>query len=140
MIHIDLQQAVPAAPDQVLATLLDHQNLHRFFNAGFTLSKPQNDGEVDGGKGSIRQITIGRFQFFEEIIKAEEDHICYRIVGKAPVSDHEGNIYLDPDGRKTRLRYLIHCRGPKWLPDFLLQFFIARDIKNALAKLARHFA
>ena len=132
--------------EQVSQVLLAHAQLDRFFNAQIKLLKSENDGEFVGGKGTVRQISIGKIVFNEEIISASKEHICYRIVGNWPVSDHQGDIRLmaevsDLLGDKlgTKIDYQVQFKGPKWLPDFLLKFFVGRDIKNAMKKLAVHF-
>ncbi|MFT5814629.1 MAG: hypothetical protein ACI9VT_002390 [Psychroserpens sp.] len=143
MITLEVTQKVLAPADQISQVLLDHLKLDRFFNAKFTLIKIQNKGELIGGKGAVRQIAIGKIVFEEEIISATHDHICYRIVGNWPISDHQGDIQLtslDVDNQTTQLDYVIRFNGPKWLPSFLLKFFVASDINKAMKKLAKHFA
>ena len=155
MITIVVKQQVAAPLEQVSQVLLAHAQLDRFFNAKIKLLKSENDGELVGGKGAIRQISIGKIVFNEEIISASNEHICYRIVGNWPVSDHQGDIRLTSfiapqvkseiptlceDKQSTNIDYLIQFKGPKWLPDFLLKFFVGRDIKNAMKKVALHFS
>jgi hypothetical protein len=146
MITIEVKQHVPAPLEQVSQILLAHTQLERFFNAKIKLLKSENDGELIGGEGAIRQISIGKIVFNEEIISASNEHICYRIIGKSPVSEHQGDIRLtsgvlalDEDKGSTNIDYLIQFKGPKWLPDFLLKFFVGRDIENAMKKVAQYF-
>jgi hypothetical protein len=148
MIVIDLHQSIQASPATVMALLLDHVNLSRFFDAKFSLTQTQDRDEPDGGKGTIRQVSIGRITFLEQIIKAEPGHICYQILGSAPVSEHQGNIYLTQDSeiistgehgageQATRLHYVIRFKGPKWLPDFIVKAVIARELTRTLGKIA----
>jgi hypothetical protein len=162
MITIKVTQKILAPVEQVCQVLLDHQQLDRFFNAQIALVKNQNDGELIGGKGAVRRISIGKIVFEEEVVSASFEHICYRIIGSWPVSDHQGDIRLIPkeepqktpkevtqvaaqtssldNSNSTQLDYVIKFNGPKWLPDFLLKFFVGRDIVNAMKKLAEHFA
>jgi len=154
MITIVVKQQVPAPLEQVSQVLLAHAQLDRFFNAQIEQLKSEDDGELIGGKGAIRKISIGKIVFQEEIISASHEHICYRIVGNWPVSNHQGDIRLTSfiapqvkpevttlggDKPSTNIDYLIQFKGPKWLPGFLLKFFVGRDIKNAMKKLALHF-
>ena len=154
MINIEVTKKISAPVEQVCKILLDHAQLDRFFNAKIKTIKMQHEDELIGGKGAVRQISIGKIVFEEEIIKASNDHICYRIRGNWPVSNHQGDIHLIPkeaptkatdatspetDTHTTKLNYVIKFNGPKWLPDFLLKFFVGRDIKNAMKKLALHF-
>ena len=142
MINIYLTQQISAPVEQVSQALLDHQQLDRFFNAKITLKKPENSGEIVGGKGAIRQITIGKITFCEEIISATDEHICYRIIGKGPVLEHQGDIRLSSVGvndKCTHLDYSITFKSPKWLPSFLLKYIVERDIEKAMKKLAQFF-
>jgi len=142
MITITVTQKILAPVEQVSRILLNHTQLERFFNAQFTLIKPQLAGELLGGKGAVRQVAIGKIVFKEEIISASIEHICYRIIGKGPVSDHQGDIKLtslDKGDTATHLDYVIKFNGPFWLPNFILKFIVARDINNAITKLAQHF-
>jgi hypothetical protein len=151
MISIAVTQKISAPVEQVCQVLLVHRQLERFFNAKIKVIKIEDDGELIGGKGTVRQISIGKIVFEEEIINASNKHICYRIKGNWPVSNHQGDIYLTPqfvspatsfdrDSKTTQLDYVINFNSPKWLPEFLLKFFVGRDIINAMKKLAEHFA
>jgi hypothetical protein len=161
MITIKVTQKILAPVEQVCQVLLDHQQLDRFFNAKIALVKNQNNGELIGGKGAVRRISIGKIVFEEEVVSASLEHICYRIIGSWPVSEHQGDIRLIPqvipreapqkepqvssldsnsNNDSTQLDYVIKFNAPKWLPDFLLKFFVGRDIVNAMNKLADHFA
>lgn len=151
MITINVTQQVLAPVAQVNQALLAHGKLDRFFNAKIKQVKGENDGELVGGKGAVRQISIGKIVFEERIISASVEHICYRIIGNWPVSDHQGDIrltsYIAPqvtpladDNKSTQLDYVITFNNPRWLPAFLLKFFVQRDIVNAMKKLALHFA
>ncbi len=142
MITIYVTQKIPAPVEKVSRVLLEHQKLDRFFNANISLKKPENNGEISGGKGAIRQIMIGKIVFFEEIISATTQHICYRIIGKGPVSEHQGDIRLTPvdaDDKASQLDYVITFKSPRWLPSFVLKWLVERDIKKAMWKLAQYF-
>ena len=143
MIFINIRQKIAATPEMVKSTLLDHAQLHRFFNAKFLLIKSQNSGEVAGGKGAIRQIQMSGLEFKEQIISADDNHISYQIIGNKPVAKHQGDIYFssaeDEVTPVTAITYCIQCAAPWWLPSFILKFFIEKDIVSALKKLNSHF-
>ncbi|PKG99249.1 SRPBCC family protein [Paraglaciecola sp. MB-3u-78] len=143
MISISLKQSLAARPSQVRETLLDHEHLNRFFNATFLLLKTQNEGEIRGGKGSIRQVSMLGGKFQEQIISADDKHISYQIMGNKPVALHRGDISFDTDNSSamatTEITYNISCKAPWWIPSFVLGFFIKKDITQALKKLATHF-
>lgn len=137
MINIHVQQKVDASPQQLLNELLDHVNLSRFFNMNFALVRQQNAGEVIGGTGAMRQVTMLGSRFVEEILFADETGIHYRIVGERPLKRHSGEIsFTELAPLKTLIDYRISGVGPWFLPDALLQWIIARDIKRAMTKLA----
>ena len=147
-IEVFLQQEIQATPEQLLVVLLDHLKLGRFFRAKFVLINGQDSNEISGGKGSIRQVSIGKHQFLEEIIAASKRGISYRIVGAGPVFDHRGDIMftststkpnVSTKGQSKLVQYRIKCNGPKWTPDFIVKYVISRDIKQALKQLAIFF-
>ena len=143
MVTIQVKKILQAPINLVSQTLLEHQQLDRFFKAKFTLVKNENKGELLGGKGAIRQISIGKITFSEKIINASNEHICYQIIGDKPVSNHQGDIQLTPVGIEsmcTNIDYVIRFTCPPWLPSFLVKFFVERDINNAIKKLAQHFS
>jgi hypothetical protein len=143
MISINLKQKVAAKPSQVMGILLEHNQLNRFFNADFQLINKQNEGEIAGGKGAVRQVSMLGVKFEERIISADNEHISYQIVGNKPVADHRGDIYFCEDSTTTMpmtdVTYKISCISPWWLPSAILGFFIKKDITQALKKLAVSF-
>lgn len=147
MISISLKQNVVAKPSQVRDMLLEHEHLNRFFNATFLLIKTQDEGEISGGKGSIRQVCMLGGKFQERIISADDTHITYQIMGNKPVAEHRGDIYFHTNNNSpepsiapiTKVTYNISCKAPWWIPNFILSFFIKKDITQALKKLAFYF-
>lgn len=148
MISITLQQNIAAPPSKVRDTLLDHEQLNRFFNADFRLIRKQNDGEIKGGKGAVRQVTMIGATFKEKIISADHNHISYQIIGNKPVADHRGDIHFceathfdekNTSSPITEITYHITCKSPWWLPNPVLKPLIKRDIIQALKKLAIYF-
>ena len=143
MVDINLNQKVAAPAIQIRDVLLQHEQLDRFFNATFKLVKKQDEGEIKGGKGTIRQVTMSGVTFNEEIIDADDNQICYRIMGNKPVADHSGEIRFVENNKnavlQTDISYEIKCKAPWWLPNFILSYFIKKDISRALQKLASSF-
>ena len=142
MISIDLTQKIAATPSQISEVLLEHEQLNRFFNADFQLINIQNEGEITGGKGAVRQVSMLGVKFKERIISADNQHISYQIMGNKPVAEHRGDIYFYEDNAETpmtEVNYKISCKAPWWLSSFVLGFFIKKDIAQALNKLANNF-
>ncbi len=117
--------------------LLLHDQLERFFNGRFQQTRDADAGEPDGGSGAIRKVTLHGQTFFEQIVCANEQHIRYRIIGKGPVSNHQGDIMLRAQEDETVVDYSIVCRAPWWQPKFIVKAIITRDIEKGLHKLAR---
>ncbi|WP_299082225.1 SRPBCC family protein [uncultured Paraglaciecola sp.] len=144
MILIKIEQKVAATSIQVRDTLLDHEQLNRFFNAEFLLVQAEDQGEIQGGKGAIRQVSMLGNRFQERIISANEQHISYQIIGNKPVANHQGDIYLSEDTSSpqpiTHIQYHISCTAPWWQPNFLVKHFITKDISQALNKIATLFS
>jgi len=143
MISITVKQSLAATPSQVRDILLEHEQLNRFFNAEFLLIKTQNKGEIKGGKGTIRQVSMIGVTFEELIISADNNHISYQIIGNKPVADHRGDIHFCKNNNTaapmTEITYKISGKTPWWLPSLVLGFFIKKDITQALNKLAISF-
>jgi hypothetical protein len=139
MISIAVDQIVHATPLQIREMLLDHEQLNRFFNAEFKLIRKENDAEIKGGKGAIRQISMMGVKFQELIINADNKQISYRIIGNKPVADHRGDILFSQSdifgSPSTKITYKINCKPPWWMPNFILSFFIEKDLIEALKKL-----
>ena len=138
MIKIKIIQSIAKDRQSVMKLLLDHDHLARFFDGKFKQTTPQQHGEPAGGQGSIREVTVHGQTFFEQIISANEQHICYRIIGKGPVSNHQGDILLFDNSDNTKIDYTIVCEPPWWQPNMLVKAIITRDIRLALKRLARH--
>jgi hypothetical protein len=147
MISISVKQNIAAKPSQLRDILLEHEHLCRFFNARFSLIKAQNEAEISGGTGSVRQVSMLGGKFQERIISADDKQISYQIIGNKPVAQHRGDIYFHSNNNSpgpstasiTEITYNISCKEPWWVPEFILGYLIKKDIKQALKKLASHF-
>lgn len=140
MVNVDVMHMVAAAPNEISKLLLDHQQLHRFFDAKFAVAKTADDGEPAGGKGAIRNVSVAGVKFSEQVLFTSSNQIRYAIVGDKPLSNHQGNIYLAAQTpTQTSVRYTIVCNGPKWLPDKWVEFLLAQAMKKALVKINQYF-
>lgn len=136
MADILIEQTTVSPPCFIQALLLDHVQLGRFFNARFKLVKQQNPGEIEGGKGAIREVTLFGYSFKEAIITATNNHIHYQIIGNKPVKNHSAHIWLKPTEQGCKIKYHIQFTCPWFLPSRLLTFLLTRDIKRALLRIA----
>jgi hypothetical protein len=142
MIAITLKQSVAASPSQIKDIFLAHEQLNRFFNAEFLVIKTQDKGEIIGGKGAVRQVSLSGVKFEEQIISADDSHIRYQIIGNKPVANHQGDIYFcikNTTAPMTEITYKICCKAPWWIPDVILGFFIKKDVAQALKRIAIKF-
>ena len=140
MINIHLTKSIATTPERVIFELLQHETLDRFFNAKFRLVQDAEPGERTGGKGAIREVRMGGQTFQEQIVSADDKQIVYKIIGKGPVSEHQGEIRVNAlDDKSSVVDYQIVCKGPKFVPNILVKWVIEKDIRQAINKFARYF-
>ena len=139
MVNVCYQKNIAATPKELCDTLLDHQNLSDFFNASFKVLKAENDNEISGGKGCVREVTILSVRFKEEIIHADTNGIEYRVVDDFPVKAHRGVIAFTQQENSTNVSYRITCRAPWYIPSWLLSRLLQNDIEQCLDKLGARF-
>lgn len=139
MVDVYYQKNIAATPKELRDTLLDHQNLSDFFNASFKVLKAENDNEISGGKGCVREVTILGVRFKEEIIHADTNGIEYRVVDDFPVKAHRGVIAFTQQENSTNVSYRITCRAPWYIPNWLLTRLLQNDIEQCLDKLGARF-
>ena len=138
-LYIHVNQTVRATPRQVRDELLKHENLDRFFNAKFQIKAPSPPSELAGGVNTIRTVKIGPVTFDEVITGVTDELITYSVVGDAPVKNHTGTIKLNIYKGHCKVDYIIRCESNAWIPSFILEYFVIRDIKSAMFKLANYF-
>lgn len=139
LMDIHVTQKIKATPEQLLCVLLDHEQLNRFFNAAFVVTRVSNEGEPAGGRGCLRQVTTRGNTFIEEIIAADLSGIQYRIVGDKPLKNHKGHIQLITANDETEIRYHIYAERSGWIPNFIIQKVLQDDISRAMKSLAAFF-
>ena len=139
MVNVYYQKNIAATPKELRDTLLDHQNLSDFFNASFKVLKAENDNEISGGKGCVREVTILGVRFKEEIVRADANGIEYRVVDDFPVKAHRGAIAFTSQENVTKVSYRITCRAPWYIPSWLLSRLLQNDIEQCLDKLGARF-
>ncbi|WP_298439926.1 SRPBCC family protein [uncultured Ferrimonas sp.] len=136
---VDLQLPLAAPPQQVMATLLAHTQLSRFFSAQFELVREAKVGQPRGGVGAVRQVTTMGNTFNEEVLHADDALLSYCIVGEGPLVDHLGEIRLTPTATGCQLHYRIKGRSATWVPTWLVALVLRRQIAAAMHKLQEHF-
>lgn len=139
MVNVYYQKHIAATPLALRDTLLDHQNLGDFFNATFNVVVPENSREICGGKGCIREVTILGVCFREQVVHADDEYIEYKVLNDFPVKQHKGVISFTPHENSTLVSYRITCSAPWYLPNWLLQRLLQRDIEQCLNKLGARF-
>ena len=107
MVNVYYQKNIAATPKELRDTLLDHQNLSDFFNASFKVLKAENDNEISGGKGCVREVTILGVRFKEEIVRADTNGIEYRVVDDFPVKAHRGVIAFTQIPAELNIEWLM---------------------------------
>ena len=139
MVNVHYQRVINATPQVLRDTLLNHQSLSDFFNATFKVLKVENDAEVSGGVGCVREVCILGVRFKEEIVKADTDGIEYCVVDDFPVKDHRGVIRFFAQGSLTQVSYRISCCAPWYIPNWLLTRLLQNDVEQCLNKLGARF-
>lgn len=145
MINILVKQTIAASSEALLKTLLDHEQLDRFFNARFCVVHSQNENEIKGGTGCVREIKTAGLTFQEQILKANSDEIHYQIIGDFFLTQHSGRIAFSPSinsncsGAFTDVEYTIFFHVPWYLPSKLIKYFVETDITKAMQKLKAYF-
>lgn len=145
MINILVKQTIAASSEALLQTLLDHEQLDRFFNANFYVVHSQEKNEIKGGKGCIREIKTAGFTFQEQIMKANSDEIHYQIIGDFFLKQHFGRIVFSSNSNgnssavSTSVEYSIAFHVPWYLPSWLIKYFVESDIIKAMRKLKVYF-
>lgn len=136
MITVSLSKTINAPAEDVRNTLLDHDQLGRFFSGHFSIKKPATD---TAKAGVIREIVMRGQRFCEEIVAVTSTCIHYRIVGDKPLRNHYGSIHMIDTPTGCQLNYLITCQALWWQPSFIIKRVISRDIGLGLTKLKEHF-
>lgn len=134
------EKYIPTSVENVLSEFLDHDNLSQFFNAKFRVVKLADEKERDGGKGSIREVSISGVTFQEEIVNANAKEIEYRVLGSFPVREHRGTISFESHQNSTFVSYKIRCKTNWYLPRFILEPLLNKDLKKCLAILESKYA
>ncbi|HEA18008.1 MAG TPA: SRPBCC family protein [Pseudoalteromonas prydzensis] len=127
-ICISQTQTLQCSAELVVATLLDHEHLDRFFNASFA-TLPAHTGIWR------RQVKMLGYQFIEHVEHTEQYSIEYYIAGQSPVKNHHAKIHLTPLKSGCQLVYVINCDAKFWQPTWLLKALITQDLQRALIKL-----
>lgn len=135
MVHIFCQKMIKAQPYELCRMLLDHEHLSDYFNATFKVVKKADAGELRGGKGCVREVKILGVRFLEKIVKADEEEIHYCVLDDFPVKAHSGRICFQREGGSTLVSYTISCEAPWFIPNWLLQKILQRDVEQCLYKL-----
>ena len=139
MVSVYYQKNINVTPQVLRDTLLDHPNLSDLFDASFKVLKTENDGEISGGVGCVREVSILGVRFKEEIVHADTNGIEYRVVDDFPVKAHRGVIAFTPQENTVNVSYRITCRAPWYMPSWLLTRLLQHDIEQCLNKLGARF-
>lgn len=100
--------------------LFDYQNLSDFFNVLFKVLKVENDNEISGGKGCVREVIIFSVCFKEEIIYVDINGIEYRVVDDFLVKVYRGVIVFMQQENLINVFYCIIC----WVFWYILNWLL----------------
>lgn len=139
MITIRLTQQIKSGVNDVFNTLLEHEQLSRFFSGTFRVVHPSKDTSNSNGVGAVREICMRGETFCEEITAAKDGCIEYRILGNKPIKNHRGMIDIKPNQLGCLVNYVIECEAQWWQPSFIVKRIITHDISVGLTKLTEYF-
>lgn len=134
MIKIRTSAFIPMSSEKLKSLLLDHANLHRFFNASFSLVR-ESETAIVGGVGAIREVDIGISKFKEEVIEVTDTKIAYKVIGKALVKNHLGEITFEDSESGCNLQYCIECQSASFVPEFVLKPLLQREVIAMVQRL-----
>lgn len=135
MPRVEVTRSYDAPPETVWAVYTDHGRWSDW--SGFPGSRLAKEGSPDrNGTGAVRAFAGG---VREEILDFEPPkRMTYTVVGGPfPITNHLGEVLFEPDGAGTRIVW--RCRFEPRIPGtgWLLERFVARNFRQALAGLAR---
>jgi carbon monoxide dehydrogenase subunit G len=136
MQEVKVQAEVGAALEDVWSVFTDHAGWQRW--AGVDEVVVRQPGEpAPNGLGAIL-VRRARGLAVEEEITAFEPprRLVYQLVGGLPLRDHEGEVYFEPLGERTRIDWRVRFRP--WLPGTggLLAQLLRRQMEGVLRRLA----
>ncbi len=136
MQHVEVTHRYDAAPQAIWDIYSDHARWREW--GPMPGSRLVKEGSPDpNGTGAVRGFAGG---LREEILDFEPPkRMTYRVVaGLFPIKNHFGEVTLEPDGEGTRVVW--RCRFEPMIPGTgaMLERFVARSFRNALAGLERH--
>lgn len=138
MQHVEVSHRYELPPQAVWDVYVDHGRWSEW--SGFPGSRLVREGERDrNGTGAVRAFAGG---VREEVLDFEPPkRMTYTVVGGPfPIQNHLGEVTFEPDGEGTRVVWRCHFEPRIPLTGALLQGFIARSFRRALAGLAKRLA
>ncbi len=138
MRHVEVERIVEAPVEAVWDLYTDHLSWARW--AGLGRVRLAREGTPErNGVGCVREFSNLGFRVREEVLSFERPRrMTYRVVsGGLPMRDHLGEVCFEPCERGTRVVW--RCRFEPRVPFLgaLLEAFIARLFRRALASFAR---
>ena len=135
--QIDVTQAVAAPRERVFDFYTDYVGWPRWAGVKEVVLRQTGDPPPNG-LGAIRVIRARGLAIEEEVTAFERpSRMGYRVIAGVPIRDHSAEVRFDPDGTGTRVHWTIRFRplvpGTGWLVRGLLE----REIRKALAGLAK---
>jgi uncharacterized protein YndB with AHSA1/START domain len=138
MREVKVQGEVSAPLEQVWAVYTDHAGWARW--AGYQEVVVRQPGEpAPNGLGAIRVLRAHGVALEEEITAFEPPRrLVYQLVGGLPLRDHEGEVYFEPLGARTRVGWRVQFRPLIPGTGGLLARFLRGQMSATLQRLATY--
>ncbi len=134
-VEVEEHVAVGAPTERIWALLTDHEHMPHWMPVREVVRRRAGQPEPDG-VGAIRTVRGGGLVLDEEIVVFEPaSRLVYRLLGGAPVRDHEGEVTLEAAGPETRVRWRVRFRPRVPGTGRLLGWFLRRALADGLAGL-----
>jgi hypothetical protein len=143
MVHLRLERALPVAPEVAWPFIAEPDLISRWSRAAVELVA-LGDGAHPGGVGAVRSVRLhGRPALvLEEVIEesAAPRRLVYRVFRGAPVTDHVGQIELEPTEGGCRLVWTVTLAGALPGVETLALRLLRPALEASLAALAAQLA
>jgi uncharacterized protein YndB with AHSA1/START domain len=136
--QIEVAQQIAAPRERVFDVYSDFLGWPRWAGVKEVVLRQQGD-PPPSGLGAIRVVRARGMAIEEEITAWERPaRMSYRLIAGAPIRDHGGEVRFEPAAGGTRVVWTIRFRPLVPGTGWLLRSVLSREIRNALAGLARY--
>jgi uncharacterized protein YndB with AHSA1/START domain len=136
-VEVERSLRIEAPSRRVWELLTDHEDMPTWLPVREVVRR--RPGRPDpNGVGALRVVRGSGLAIEERITAFEpERRMVYEVVAGAPVREHRGEVWLEPDGDATRVRWRVSLRPRLPGTGWLLRRIVDRLVGRGLEGLAR---